>query len=148
MVAIMTSTLTKKIFKACFLNLNSNTWTPFNVNLRLSRNKSTKTFKAAVLKEAGKDLVLEDKKSVSVKRNQVKILVKYCSVNIIDVKKFNDKNLELPFIPGYELSGDVLEIGKDITPEHVMVGERVAALSLSNHGGFAEECVVSYIICR
>lgn len=99
------------------------------------------TYKAAVLKEALKDLSIAEQKRASLKEDEIRIQVHYCSVNSGDLIYFNDK-AKLPFIPGYEFSGEVIEIGKKVTKDQVLLGEKVAALSLDKFGALAEECVV------
>lgn len=103
------------------------------------------TFKAAVIKEVGKPLEIEERKPESLKPNQVRVQVVYCSVNKVDVYKFKHGGGNLPFIPGYELSGEVIEKGSEVSNEQIIVGERVAGLSLERFGGLAEQCVVSII---
>lgn len=130
----MSSTLMKSLVKSCFkaFPLKQN-----HTNVRLA------SYKAAALKELGKPLVIEEQKKHSLKKNQIRIAVQYCSVNSIDITTFETNSSQnLPFIPGYELSGEVIEIGKGIKKEDILMGERVAALSLDKFGGFATECVV------
>lgn len=124
--------------KAC----NTLTKVVFNHNTNSVRLAS---YQAAILKEPGKPLVIESKKKQSsLKSDQVRISVKYCSVNSLDSLNFLNQKGNLPYTPGYELAGEVMEVGKKVSPEQIIVGERVAALSLDKFGGFAEECVVSY----
>lgn len=99
------------------------------------------TYKAAVLKQLGTPLEIEPQKIKKLEKNQVRIQVKYCSVNSYDVESFNYRNVKLPFTPGYELSGEVIEIGSSVDKVSAQVGDRVAALS-ANKGGFSEQCVV------
>lgn len=101
------------------------------------------TYKAAVLKEKGQPLVIEERPISKLSKTQVRIQVQYCSVNSVDCLSFTDGSKKLPFVPGYELSGEVVEVGKDVTNEQILCGEKVAALSLKEFGGFAEQCVVS-----
>ncbi|CAH2001664.1 unnamed protein product [Acanthoscelides obtectus] len=100
------------------------------------------TFRAAVIKEIGKPLAIEERQVVKLKSNQVRVRVVYCSVNKVDVVKFKHGGGDLPFVPGYELSGEVIEKGPDIPNEQVILGDRVACLSLEHFGGLAEQCVV------
>lgn len=100
------------------------------------------TYKAAVIKEPGKPLVIEERKQIKLKPNEVRIQVSYCSVNSVDNHKFKLGGVELPFIPGYELSGEVLQVGNDIRGDKINVGEKVAGLSLETFGGLATECVL------
>lgn len=130
----MTSILSRTLLKQCLKRVIAK---PVQTNIRLA------SYKAAVLKEIGKPLDIEEKKASSLKKTQVRINVHYCSVNSVDVGHFSETDKDLPFVPGYELSGEVVEVGKNVTPEQVIVGERVAALSLEKFGGFAEECIVN-----
>lgn len=100
------------------------------------------TYKAAVLKETGQPLVIQENPVAKLSKTQVRIQVNYCSVNSVDCLSFSDSSKKLPFIPGYELSGEVVEVGKDVTKEQIICGEKVAALSLEKYGGFAEQCIV------
>ncbi|KAJ8942539.1 hypothetical protein NQ314_010044 [Rhamnusium bicolor] len=105
-------------------------------------NKRLASFRAAVIKETGKPLEIEERQIVSLKPGQVRIQVLYCSVNSVDCYKFKHGGGEFPFIPGYELSGEVIEKGKDVSNEQIIVGDRVAGLSLEHFGGLAEQCVL------
>lgn len=104
------------------------------------------TFNVAVIKEVGKPLEIEDRKPKSLKPNQVRVQVVYCSVNKVDVYKFQHGGGDLPFIPGYELSGEVVEKGSGVSNEQIIVGDRVAGLSLEKFGGLAEQCVVGVVV--
>lgn len=110
-------------------------------NLCSLQNRLGSTYNAAVLQEIGKPLVIEEKKIKKLDKKQVRIQVNYCSVNTFDVESFKNTNLKLPFVPGYELAGEVLEIGEEVDKISAQVGDRVAVLS-SNFGGFADQCVV------
>ncbi|XP_017784372.1 PREDICTED: quinone oxidoreductase-like protein 2 [Nicrophorus vespilloides] len=112
-----------------------------NVIQRQAKRLASK-YRAAILKKHGDSLVIEEVKQKSLKNNQVRINVAYCSVNSIDVKTFRDTATPVPFVPGYELTGEVLEVGSDVSPDIISVGERVAALNLNKFGGLAQECIV------
>ncbi|KAI4461824.1 short-chain dehydrogenase/reductase [Holotrichia oblita] len=133
----MTSNLARKFLKNCFKNVNTST----------EQFRSLGTYKAAVIKEVNKPLVIEEKKQQKLSKNDVRVKVNFCSVNSIDCMSFREPTRDLPFVPGYELSGKVLEVGKNVTTEQLIVGERVAALSLDKFGGFAEECVININDC-
>lgn len=73
--------------------------------------------------------------------SEVLIRVKACGVNFPDVLIIQDKyqfKPPLPFSPGGEVSGEVMEVGADV--KHVKTGDRVIALC--GWGGFAEQVVV------
>lgn len=98
--------------------------------------------KAVVCKAWGPPdtLVVEDVPSRAPGAGQVRIRVKAAGVNFPDVliiqKKYQVQP-ELPFTPGSELAGEVLEVGEGVT--HVKPGDRV--ISFSGTGAFAEEVV-------
>lgn len=128
----MSNTALKCITKNIFSKLSSKTQ-----QLRLAS-----TYKAAVFKEKGHPLVIEEKPVSKVNKTQVRIQVQHCSVNSVDCLSFSNGSRQPPFVPGYELSGEVLEVGKDVSNEQIICGEKVVALSLENFGGFAEQCIV------
>ncbi|MFP6717330.1 MAG: NADPH:quinone oxidoreductase family protein [Alphaproteobacteria bacterium] len=74
-------------------------------------------------------------------KGEVRIEVHACGINFADVLivqgKYQTKP-PLPFVPGGEVAGVVLEIAPDVT--NVELGQRV--LGMSSQGGFAEEVVV------
>lgn len=128
----MTNPLIKSVIKECISKFSTGS------QVRLSSN-----YKAAVLQEIAKPLVIEEKAPGKLSKNQVRIQVKFCSVNSVDCINFANSSRKLPFIPGYELSGEVIEVGKAVTNEQIILGEKAAALSLEKFGGFAEQCIVS-----
>jgi NADPH2:quinone reductase len=77
---------------------------------------------------------------------QVRISVRACGVNFPDVLMIAGKyqfQPPLPFSPGAELAGEILEVADDVA--HLKVGQRV--LALSSFGGMAEQvCVPSYMV--
>ena len=85
-------------------------------------------------------LVVEDVPSRALAAGEVRIRVKAAGVNFPDVliiqKKYQVQP-ELPFTPGSELAGEVLEVGEGVA--HVKPGDRV--ISFSGTGAFAEEVV-------
>lgn len=86
-------------------------------------------------------LVVEDIPSPPAGEGEVKIRVRACGVNFPDTLIIQGKyqfKPELPFSPGSEVAGEVIEIGAGV--EGRTVGERV--LAVTGWGGFAEEVVV------
>ena len=85
-------------------------------------------------------LVLEDVASREPGEGEVKIRVRAAGVNFPDVliiqKKYQIQPA-LPFSPGAEVAGDVLNVGTGVT--HVKPGDRV--VSFCGVGGFAEEVI-------
>lgn len=70
--------------------------------------------------------------------------MKYCSVNQSDheiMQGLHEYQPKLPFIPGYELSGEVLEVGSAVK-QGFSIGDKVIGLNKDACGGFAEECNV------
>lgn len=105
-----------------------------------SRNAS---IKAAVLKEFGKPLIVKDVSAPKkLKKNEVRIQIKACGVNTSDIlicQGEYDYKPKLPFIPGFEVSGDVIEVGPEASEVHP--GDRVICVNKENSSGFAEQCV-------
>mmetsp|Transcript_26554 Transcript_26554/g.36672 ORF Transcript_26554/g.36672 Transcript_26554/m.36672 type:complete len:352 (-) Transcript_26554:52-1107(-) len=74
-------------------------------------------------------------------RGHVRILICAASLNFADVLTIQGKYQEkpqLPFVPGSEVSGVIVECARDVT--HILVGTSVCAILLSG-GAFASECV-------
>ncbi|XP_057652643.1 quinone oxidoreductase-like protein 2 homolog [Diorhabda carinulata] len=113
-----------------------------SLNKLSKTDKLASTYKAAVITEIGKPLEIQEKKVPKLKPNQVRVQVVYCSVNSVDCHKFRNDSDQLPFIPGYELSGEILEKGTEVKDEVIRIGERVVGLNLLHFGGFAEQCVL------
>lgn len=73
---------------------------------------------------------------------QVRIAVQAAGVNFPDILMIEGKyqvKPELPFIPGLEVSGTVMECGQGVT--HVVPGQRVLAMARQG-GGYASEIVL------
>jgi NADPH2:quinone reductase len=73
---------------------------------------------------------------------QVRVAIRAAGINFPDILMVaGDYQLkpELPFTPGMEAAGDVVEIAGDV--EDVTVGDRVIAKL--RHGGYAEEVIVA-----
>lgn len=60
---------------------------------------------------------------------QVRVGIDYCAINSFDVKCiYQDINtVTLPFIPGSEFSGEILEVGPDCVRKF-QIGDKVAVL--------------------
>ena len=72
---------------------------------------------------------------------EVKVAVRRCGVNYPDLLLVEGRyqaRPELPFGPGLEVAGEVVEVGEGV--DRFEVGDRVVAFML--HGGFAEVVVV------
>jgi NADPH2:quinone reductase len=99
--------------------------------------------KAVMCKKFGppESLVIEDVPVAAVGTKQVRIGVHACGVNFPDTLIIQDKyqfKPPLPFTPGGEVAGEVIEVGAGVT--RLKVGDRVIAMV--GWGGFAEELVV------
>uniref|UniRef100_A0A0N7ZB42 Enoyl reductase (ER) domain-containing protein n=2 Tax=Scylla olivacea TaxID=85551 RepID=A0A0N7ZB42_SCYOL len=115
------------------------TWLCGRANIR-----KASTYKAAVLREFGQDLQIEDIKRKKLQGNQVRVGVHSCGVNSSDILMIEnkyDKKFNPPFVPGFEVCGEVLEMGKDVTT--MAVGSKVIGIIKEGLGGYAEECIVS-----
>lgn len=96
--------------------------------------------KALLCKEYGppESLVLEDVAAPTPGDGEIRIGVRACGVNFPDILMIAGKyqvRPPLPFSPGFELAGEILEVGKGVT--HFQPGQRVAATSMC--GAMAEE---------
>ncbi|WP_296930537.1 NADPH:quinone oxidoreductase family protein [uncultured Marinobacter sp.] len=99
--------------------------------------------KAILCKEYGpaEKLVIEDVPSPEVKGRGVKVRVKAAGLNFPDTLIIENKyqlKPSLPFSPGGEMAGEVIEVGDKVT--RFKVGDRVAGLT--GYGAFAEEVIV------
>ena len=77
---------------------------------------------------------------------QVRIQVRACGVNFADslITRGQYQNQpQPPFSPGFEVSGEVLELGTGV--EKIAVGDRVIAMT--PHGGYAEQVVADVNRC-
>ncbi|QEI06121.1 NADPH:quinone oxidoreductase family protein [Pigmentiphaga aceris] len=86
------------------------------------------------------DLVLESVVLPALQPGQVRIRVRAAGVNFPDVlivqKKYQQQPA-LPFTPGNEVAGEVIEVASDVV--HLRPGD--AVVSFCNLGGFAEEVI-------
>ena len=77
---------------------------------------------------------------------QVRIRVRACGVNFADsliTRGQYQKQPQLPFSPGFEVSGEVVELGSDV--QGITVGDRVIAMT--PHGGYAEQVIADINRC-
>jgi len=103
----------------------------------------TSTMKAIICNQFGlpDSLIFGDLPDPTPAKNQIIIAVEACGVNFPDVLIIQGKyqfKPELPFSPGGEVAGKVLELGEDVT--QFQVGQSV--LALCGWGGFAEKVAV------
>lgn len=98
--------------------------------------------KAIICRELGdlSTLSLETTEAPEPGPGEVKLRIRACGINFADslmiAGKYQSK-IEPPFIPGFEVSGDVTALGPGA--EDLVVGDRVMGLVPS--GGYAEEAV-------
>lgn len=100
--------------------------------------------RAILCKEYGPadSLVIEDVPSPQAKGSGVKIKVRAAGLNFPDTLIIEGKyqiKPEMPFSPGGEMAGEVLEVGEKVT--RFKAGDRV--MGLTGFGAFAEEIVVA-----
>ncbi|XP_022910739.2 quinone oxidoreductase-like protein 2 [Onthophagus taurus] len=133
----MTTNLARTFLKSCVKS----------IVVRNQQIRSNSTFKSAVIKQMKYPFTIEETRQRKLDKSEVRIQVKYCTLNSTDVENFRTEFREEPFTPGYELSGKVVEVGKNVAKDQIMVGEQVAALSFKNYGGYADECIVDASDC-
>jgi NADPH2:quinone reductase len=100
--------------------------------------------RAVVCRELGppESLRLESFASRPLAAGEVRVAVRAAGINFPDIlMAAGDYQLkpELPFTPGMEASGDVVEVGSDVTG--VAVGDRV--IVRMRHGAFTDEAMVT-----
>src|SRR3979409_1560 len=100
--------------------------------------------KAVVCRELGppESLRLEDFASVPLAAGQVRVAIRAAGINFPDILMAAGEyqlKPELPFIPGMEAAGDVIEV--DGAAQDVAVGDRV--IVKLRHGGYADEAVAT-----
>lgn len=99
--------------------------------------------RAAVCREFGppEDLEIEECDRPEMTARQVRIAVRACGINFPDflivAGKYQHKPA-LPFVPGAEISGEIIEVGNDVS--HLQPGQRV--LAVTQTGGLATEICV------
>ena len=99
--------------------------------------------RAILCKELGPadKLVIEDVPSPQVSGDGVKVKVKAAGLNFPDTLIIEGKyqiKPELPFSPGGEMAGEIIEVGPDV--KNLKPGMRV--MGLTGYGSFAEEKVI------
>jgi NADPH2:quinone reductase len=87
------------------------------------------------------ELRIEERPSVPCPASSIRVSVAACGVNFVDalfVQGLYQIKPALPFVPGSELAGTIVEVGDDVSGW--VVGDRVlASIGL---GGFADEAVI------
>ncbi|XP_026643430.1 quinone oxidoreductase-like protein 2 isoform X2 [Microtus ochrogaster] len=99
-------------------------------------------YRAALCSELKRPLVIEEVASRPVGPQEVRVDVHFCGINFADILVCRGQYQEkppLPFTPGMEFSGTVLETGKDVST--VNKGDRVIGVC-PKLNAMAEECVI------
>ena len=96
-------------------------------------------YKSVVLTKRGgpEMLQIQERELVNPKSNQVQIKVLACGVGRTDIAMrygYYPFAPKIPFVPGYEIVGEVTAVGQSITK--FKIGNRVAALTV--YGGYSE----------
>ncbi|XP_069890497.1 quinone oxidoreductase-like protein 2 isoform X1 [Dipodomys merriami] len=97
-------------------------------------------YRAALCTELKRPLAIEEVAPRPVQPHEVRVDVHFCGVNFADILACRGQYQEmahLPFTPGMEFSGTVLETGTDVST--VKEGDRVIGVTGLN--AMAEECV-------
>nr|XP_023405012.1 quinone oxidoreductase-like protein 2 isoform X2 [Loxodonta africana] len=98
-------------------------------------------YRVAICTELKQPLAIEEVSPRSVRPHEVRVDVHFCGVNFADILICHGQYQEkppLPFTPGMEFSGIVLETGADVST--VKQGDSVIGWSVLNC--LAEECVI------
>jgi NADPH2:quinone reductase len=91
-------------------------------------------------------LRLEDIPAPSPGPGQIRLQVRACGINFADsliLRGQYQMQPQPPFSPGFEVAGDILEVGEGVT--QFAVGQRVIAIT--PHGGYAEQLVTDANRC-
>ncbi|KAM6218032.1 quinone oxidoreductase-like protein 2 [Rhynchocyon petersi] len=107
---------------------------------RRAGQRCGRQYRAALCIQLKKPLVIEEVVPRPVRPHEVRVNVHFCGVNFADILVCRGQYQErphLPFTPGMEFSGIVLETGADVST--VKEGDRVIGVSSSN--SMAEECI-------
>jgi len=106
--------------------------------------------KAAVFEEIKKIVYREDYPKPVPGPDEILVRVNYCGICGSDITNFKYKMYQVPLIMGHEISGDVVELGNNVTD--IIIGDRVICFVVSldissghlkglgtfQDGGFAE----------
>ncbi|XP_060686070.1 tRNA modification GTPase GTPBP3, mitochondrial isoform X1 [Hemiscyllium ocellatum] len=108
-----------------------------------SAKDSGLSYQAAVCTELKKPLVIQKLPLLPLKSTEVRVDVHYCGVNFADFlvcRGLYQEQPLVPFTPGMEFTGSVLEVGPNVTA--IRQGDRV--IGVSYFGAMAEQCVVDH----
>lgn len=109
-------------------------------NVRLN-STAVGSYLASECAELEKPLQIKSVPSQSPGEGEIRVGIHHAGINFADILvcqgKYQNKPA-LPFTPGNEIAGEVLEVGEGVN--HLKVGDRVFAMCPDN-GGFAQEVV-------
>ncbi|XP_078498185.1 quinone oxidoreductase-like protein 2 [Lissotriton helveticus] len=116
----------------------------FGLNARdgLGRSTTRRAYRAALCRELKKPLVIGAVSPRELQPDEVRVAVRCAGVNFADMlacQGMYQEQFDLPFTPGMEFSGCVLEVGPKV--KTVEEGDRVVGVSVGA-GAMAEECIV------
>ncbi|NXC41084.1 QORL2 protein, partial [Penelope pileata] len=98
-------------------------------------------YRAAQCTELNQPLVVRDLPAPPLQPHQVRVRIHYCGLNFADILAcqglYQEKHA-LPFTPGMEFSGTVMETGEDVSA----VKEGRGVIGVTGTGAMAEQCVV------
>lgn len=103
-------------------------------------SQSCRNYRAVLCTELTKPLIIRNLPSPSLQLHEVRVGVHYCGVNFADIlacKGLYQEKHCLPFTPGMEFSGMVMETGAKVST--VQEGDRV--IGVTGTSAMAEECV-------
>jgi NADPH2:quinone reductase len=92
------------------------------------------------------NLVIEEVESPVIHSGQVKVAIHACGINFGDTLMIAGKyqvKPPFPFTPGFEIAGEIIEIGSGVT--QFKPGDRIIAFA--DYGGYAEEVAVPAAFC-
>ncbi|KAJ8683995.1 hypothetical protein QAD02_019787 [Eretmocerus hayati] len=110
-----------------------------------SEKDSPDKLEAAILRKYSEPLLIE-KLELPKKLQPAEVLIdiNYCALNGLDVllceNLYSDKQ-NIPFVPGYEVSGKLIEVGEGAKEAGYNIGDRVVALNKERFGGLADQCI-------
>ena len=102
----------------------------------------SKTMKAAIVKEFGGPLLIEEVKIPKVGKGQILVKIEACGVCHTDLHAVNGDwpiKPKLPLIPGHEGVGYVVEVGEGVN--HIKEGDAVGIPWLDSACGHCEHCM-------
>uniref|UniRef100_UPI00398E9B7B quinone oxidoreductase-like protein 2 n=1 Tax=Pristiophorus japonicus TaxID=55135 RepID=UPI00398E9B7B len=101
------------------------------------------SYQAALCTELKKPLEVQQLPSVALNPTEVRVEVHCCGVNFADIlicQGMYQERPPLPFTPGMEFAGCVMEVGPNVTA--IRKGDRV--VGVSSTGAMAEQCIVDH----